>query len=196
MVWGHEVHNNINKHKHMAYTAWLNTNRKRVAMLLGLQNRWKPSPSLWTGYRCCLDYRTDGNLHHLYEQETDVVWTTEQMETFTISMNRRPMLFGLRNRWKTSPSLWTGERCCLDYRTDGNLHHIYEQETDVVWTTEQMEAFTISMNRRPMLFGLRNRCKPSPSLWTEDQFVAYIKPELLKKDVMCWALERTKGIQE
>ena len=78
MVWGHEVHNSIDKHKHMAYKTWLNTNVKRVAMLFGLRNRWKPSPSLWTG----------------------------------------------------------------------------------------------------------------------DWFLAYIKPELLKKDVMCWALERTKYIQE
>lgn len=49
MVWGHEVHNSIDKHKHMAYKTWLNTNGKRVAMLFGLGNRWKPSPSLWTG---------------------------------------------------------------------------------------------------------------------------------------------------
>jgi hypothetical protein len=59
---GHEVHNNITKHKHMVYKTWLQTNGKRVAMLFGLRNRWKAFSISMNRRPICVLYHRDNDL--------------------------------------------------------------------------------------------------------------------------------------
>jgi hypothetical protein len=86
MVWGHEVHNNINKHKHLVYKTWLKTKEKRNSDVVWIKEQ--------------ID-----NFVHIYEQETDLwdiyIWISSFYRCYHLKQFKKVAISILKNVFTT-----------------------------------------------------------------------------------------------